>query len=552
MNYKEDITSISMWKEIEICETDIYQIQTNKEIVKKIDPETGEEYEELITVMENKYGDYENFNQFFNDFNDNFNNFNKAMDCSVDAASEDEINESLRAADEFIQKLILSFKDTNIKTYIETDQFLELFDSLMIISNFIEYIDLSKNYIILSSETETIKSELIEKMLHFLAISSFLSPYIANCLNEAGFISIFLNTDNLDLYTNQQINEGIAIMNSIFKGCSAEFLLEAINSNYIEFLLSKIQGRESPDPKTKEIDNSLSTTLATYFMRALQLDSPEIKQLFDRFISTFQTLDIVGRGKIVFLIYNLMIPKNPQQFILKTQELSKITLPNNQRLLINIFGLIGNADYDISLTALKIAIFFFDKNVFSPKQYYKYALGIPFSTIKNKIISSEQSSPFAIKLLLTLILIDQREVDPQYKPDEPFYDLIERTRIIDDIGLNYDLLDYQTRHYAINLFIFLCLYGPDQYAFDYIRTGIIKHLFEYLDNEDFEINKSIIQALNVYFDRTEIMEPKIREQLIQIAHDENVDDILMEYIDTEVSEIAHQLYIKLQFEDDQE
>ena len=553
MNYKETNSIASdMMDLITIPDQDIYQISSKKVSQKKIDETTNEEITEIIDQDEKTYGNYENFNHFFYHFQQYINQFNSAMSYDVSKTSEHEMNERLSDSCDLLQDIMNMFKDTNTGEYINLPEFINFFDSTSFIPNFVSTIDLNSSIDHLSSQTETIKSELIEKLFEFLAEASYLSEYIAGSLYQTNYLSVFVNPSNLQFYTQKQTINGIKIMNSIFKVCPAPILQEAIDRGYIDFLLSNIENRTSLPLNTEELDNSTTTALATYFMRTLNLDISNSIELCERFLQTIQTLDIKSRGKIIFLIFNLIASINPltNKPVMTTQDLSKLTLPNGEKLLINIFNYIGNVDEEVSEAALKIAIFFFNKEVLSPKRYYQFALQIPFSTITNKIICNDESAPFAIKLILILLSIDRREVPPKYKPDQSFYEMIYNTHIIQDIISHYNSLDFKVRNYAIDLFNYLCIYAPDDFARDFVDIGLIQALFQYLDGDDTETIKSIIHALIEYVTRSELWGFDVQNKIFNLAHDENVGDMLSEFSTTDFSNEAHELYIKLHFEDD--
>ena len=532
MDYKYENVTSETQELVPIQDDDIYQTKNR-----------------TATANDEAFVEFENFNQFFYYIQDLIQQLMNAVDFNTAQTSEDEINERLSASCDIIEKMINTETDKNAENYYQMPEFNSFFEE----SNFLNYalsiLNISEHNDF-SATLETLKSNFLSLILQFLSEASHMSVNITIDLFNGNFLPIFTNPANIDLFSEEQKIFGILIMNNIFQKCLPEILYQSITDGYIDFLLSNIENRESTPHGFEKFDNAIVTTLATFLMRAMQLDIPGVYNICLRLFSNIQTLNIDARGKLIYLIFNLLVVINPNtnRPVLTTKDFSKIILPDNSRLIFNVFLYIGNIDLEVSKTALKIAIFFFNKEVFSPKIYYVYALQLPWSNISNKIISNDDAAPFAINLIIKLLAIDKRNVDPKYLPDDTFFHMILKTGTIQTIIHHYQDLDFKIRQYCIDLFMFLCVEVQDDLVGELIELGVIHVMFQYLESDDINTIKNILFVLSKYVDKTASLD-SVFNKLLALAHEDDLPSILEEMADTEADELAHELYIQLHFDE---
>ena len=474
------------------------------------------------------------FNVFHYRINELINEF--------ESITKEFIGQNITRLGEIIFKLLETLKISQPE-FIENQVFINMiFES--------EIVNACLNFLL--QGVESIGEPALVNLMHFLAIVSNVSEQISFKIFQNSFFDIFMNPDRVPSYSEELIINGVRIANSIIKVCDMELLKILEEKGFINYLISLIQ-RSSLDMSKEEFDIVISTTLSNYFDRVFKAGDESIIGLANDYFMTFITIHPHAKKMIINLAYNLLTCVSPTtgKPILSTKDFVNIRLDNGALFINEILLTIGSVSYETSIVATKLAIHFFSKNVLSPKRYYLIALNVPWSLLTTrKITGKDELSERIIELITTILKIDQREVDPKFRPEQTFYDLVSSSKCVSRIIENYDSFSYGNRVSSVKLFHVMMIICNPAECRDIISQGLINFLFEQLDDDNMEIPPLIIDGLLNYIPKVRALGDEYFQEIVDIANEMGADEILLQFEESEFSEKAHLLYNTLGYEDD--
>ncbi|EAX95734.1 hypothetical protein TVAG_123250 [Trichomonas vaginalis G3] len=461
------------------------------------------------------------------------------------------INENYESALSIIEH-ISKVHNQDLSSYYSEESLPNIFTETNFVNLAIEILN-SPSRDILSSQNESLESQILSKVLKILNVAAQYSPSICKMIFDANFMDIIINPELEETLSQHNFLGAIQLLEHIYKFCPADVLVASYNSGFIDRLLERVKHEIKASPEQNKSDQIICTCLSTYFSRSLAIGDAKLREKAYLFISLILNLNMDSYLPVMRLLYFLLTCLGQDfQPVMSIRDLLKLN-NEGELIMLSIIPMVNTSDDDLREIATNICLILTNSiNLVSPRIIYSFMIKAPWSAITNTIVTKEYDTADKLLLIIkNLLRLDFLvNVPPKHQMPERFFQKFTQLGIFESLFVNYENIAYKCRQTVVEIILLYIRYCMKfdyneirlRYIFD---KNILSHCIEYITDEDLKITEDIIGTLFKFMDYLSRTYQQIYEYALELFREWDIGDQLLQLEGSEIDEIAHSFYLMI-------